>query len=307
LAPRVDVDRFLTFWAMEVLLAHWDGYAGDANNYYVYADPATGRMEFIPWGIDDVFGGREISPQSILARGLLARRLYLLPETRGRYADRLRGLLASVWREGDLLAEVDRMEALIASVLDPDGSLGRAAAIEGVRQFIRDRRAVLLAELDPEPPEWTEPLRTSVCFREVGTMRATFSTTWGSTASGNPFASGEAAIELAFESGTPAFDAQGALAGYDVDGRAIFLPVGHLPDGTLVQVVAWLPAALVAPGRYPIDWVGCEGQVQVIPPLGLGDPHPAAFLGEGTLVLEEASVVDGAPVQGTIASTLLFW
>ena len=37
LASAIDLDRFLTFWAVEVLIRHWDGYAGNRNNFYVYA------------------------------------------------------------------------------------------------------------------------------------------------------------------------------------------------------------------------------------------------------------------------------
>lgn len=30
----VDLDRLMTFWAVEVLLTHRDGFAGNANNYF---------------------------------------------------------------------------------------------------------------------------------------------------------------------------------------------------------------------------------------------------------------------------------
>ena len=35
LGEIVDLDRFLSFWATEVLVGHWDGYAGDRNNYWI--------------------------------------------------------------------------------------------------------------------------------------------------------------------------------------------------------------------------------------------------------------------------------
>ena len=43
-----DVDAFLTFWAVEVLVAHMDGYSGNANNFYLYHDPTSGRLRFQP-------------------------------------------------------------------------------------------------------------------------------------------------------------------------------------------------------------------------------------------------------------------
>ncbi|MEZ4366923.1 MAG: CotH kinase family protein [Kofleriaceae bacterium] len=52
----VDVDRFLRFWAIETMTAHWDGYAGNDNNFFVYADPTGGKLTFLPWGTDQLFG-----------------------------------------------------------------------------------------------------------------------------------------------------------------------------------------------------------------------------------------------------------
>ncbi|HKO49081.1 MAG TPA: CotH kinase family protein [Polyangiaceae bacterium] len=58
-----NADQFATFWAMEVLLKHWDGYTVGRNNTYVYNDvvatsgtqsPATVDFKFIPWGIDQI-------------------------------------------------------------------------------------------------------------------------------------------------------------------------------------------------------------------------------------------------------------
>ncbi|MEZ4463884.1 MAG: hypothetical protein R3F43_05020 [bacterium] len=30
---------------MEAITGHWDGYAGNANNYYFYDDPTSGLVE----------------------------------------------------------------------------------------------------------------------------------------------------------------------------------------------------------------------------------------------------------------------
>jgi hypothetical protein len=59
----VDVDQFARFWAMEVLLRHWDGYGTGANNTYVYNDvvatsgtqsDSTVNFKFIPYGFDQI-------------------------------------------------------------------------------------------------------------------------------------------------------------------------------------------------------------------------------------------------------------
>ena len=61
----VDVDELLTYWAIEALTAHWDGYVYDLsvpgrvptatqplanpwpNNFYAYHDPETGKFVLI--------------------------------------------------------------------------------------------------------------------------------------------------------------------------------------------------------------------------------------------------------------------
>ena len=56
----LDMDQFLKVYAMEFFLKHWDGYADNTNNTYIYNDvtavaaPGVGNVKFkmIPWGID---------------------------------------------------------------------------------------------------------------------------------------------------------------------------------------------------------------------------------------------------------------
>ena len=58
-----DMDQFLKIYAMEFFLKHWDGYADNTNNTYIYNDvtavaaPGVGDIKFkmIPWGIDQTF------------------------------------------------------------------------------------------------------------------------------------------------------------------------------------------------------------------------------------------------------------
>jgi hypothetical protein len=56
----LDLDQFIKLYAMEFFLKHWDGYAGNTNNTYIYNDltaveaPGVDNVKFkmIPWGID---------------------------------------------------------------------------------------------------------------------------------------------------------------------------------------------------------------------------------------------------------------
>ena len=59
----LDLDQFIKIFAMEFFLKHWDGYANNTNNCYIYNDvnavaaPGVNNVKFkmIPWGVDQIF------------------------------------------------------------------------------------------------------------------------------------------------------------------------------------------------------------------------------------------------------------
>jgi hypothetical protein len=71
----LDVDRFLSFIAMELLTTHWDGYLIHINNYRLYHDPKTEKMVFITHGLDWAFRRPNVSLdpplKSAVARAVL--------------------------------------------------------------------------------------------------------------------------------------------------------------------------------------------------------------------------------------------
>ena len=121
----VDIDRFIDFWAVTSLIQFWDSYPGAANNFYCYNNPSSGKFEFIPWAPDSAFrdGWFAVNPRpkSVYADGYLALRLYGLPQIRQQYRQRMRELLATVWDEEGILAELDRMVALLSPHSPPAG------------------------------------------------------------------------------------------------------------------------------------------------------------------------------------------
>lgn len=51
-----DVDSYLKTLAIEILTGHWDGYAFNKNNYYLYQRPSDGKFMFIEYDMDNTFG-----------------------------------------------------------------------------------------------------------------------------------------------------------------------------------------------------------------------------------------------------------
>ena len=96
LAKVLDVDKFLNFLAVEMMVANWDGYALHQNNYRIYHDSVTERLCFIPHGLDNTLfeTGLPLMPprKSVLAAALLE-----TAEDREVFRQRVAGLLPQVF------------------------------------------------------------------------------------------------------------------------------------------------------------------------------------------------------------------
>ncbi len=92
LAEHLDTGRFLTFMAAEVILAHRDGYSLARNNYRVTFESGSGRVWFLPHGMDQLFAAPELPGKPQMA-GAVARAVMETPEGNRQYEARFRALL----------------------------------------------------------------------------------------------------------------------------------------------------------------------------------------------------------------------
>lgn len=292
LDPLVDVEQFLDYWAAEVLIGHSDSYSGLANNFFAYNDPDTGRFVFMPWGVDATFqNGGVLNSEfaSVAANGMLTRRLYLLPETRDRYIARLRSHLDTVWDEGELLDEIDRMADLVSAP---------SAEVEANRQFVRDRRGQITSELAAGPPVWDVPFKPNAkpCFEMNGDVTATFQTTWNTLGAPDIFAAGTGSMTGTIDSAPVVSQRTGSAAGPS-EGRVVIQVLAQHANGTFtITFVSIEPAAFVVAAAIPIG-----GQAAVYRYTPATDSFESiGFVLEGTLRLDAVSQTDGGAVRGSM-------
>jgi spore coat protein H len=117
----VDLDRFISMLAGEVLMAHWDGYWLNRNNYCVYNDPAVKRMTFIPHGLDNMFQLPTMSWRPTM-QGLLMRAVIHTPQGQRAYRERISQLLTNDFKIEALTNRIDAIAARIRPVLEPEGA-----------------------------------------------------------------------------------------------------------------------------------------------------------------------------------------
>ena len=265
----VDLPGFMRFWAVESLIHHRDGYASNRNNFYVYRDPKTSLLHFLPWGTDNVLRPFEKRPPGmphlVFAHALLARRLYAHPDGRKQYVAAMQAILAKAWDEKHLLAEVDRMAALVAmtaklytfpNAQQAGGSAAMATMLQVMRTFIQTRRAPIEAELKAAP-SWPFPLTDKFCFELSVEATGTFASTMGTLNKGDPFKLGSGSITAKTAQGVLGPAKTGAMAGWNKEN----------PDRLQLQMVFQHPTSpglLVVMGlQVPKDEIVVDAPIQL--------------------------------------------
>jgi len=149
LEKTLDVERFLSFMAVEVIVAHWDGYSLNRNNFRIFHDRGTDRMVFLPQGLDQTFQRKEIAAMPAM-KGLVAKAVLEVPEFAQRFRAREAELLtntfqAELWvkRLREVAGQVQR-ELADSEPSTAESYINRAAAY---RRRLQQRFAALRTEL----------------------------------------------------------------------------------------------------------------------------------------------------------------
>ena len=131
----LDVDRFLSFVAMELLTTHWDGYAIHFNNYRLYHDPGTDKMVFITHGLDWAFRRPNVSIEPPL-KSVVVRAVLTTPRGQKLYQERIGKLSTEVFKVPVI---IDRMEQALAKIRRAGFDAGDIANIERRAGVMRER------------------------------------------------------------------------------------------------------------------------------------------------------------------------
>lgn len=324
----LDLDAFITLWASEVLIGHWDGYATNRNNFYIFRPKKAGLFYFTPWGPDSAFWdtGPFIHvpvPKSFKARGYLCERLWELPAVRERYRAEMQRLLNEVWDEKKLLSQLQQVRTLTKPYSTvPEAAVDKASL--SITRFIETRRGEVQAELDLPATDWPDlgakfkPGAGSM-MEVRGTFRSVFTVPDDEAVAGEDpgsalFASipasligtGEASIEFAIDGEThQPFTRYGVRAtpgdpdfirkGYPVIELLASSDSGHPPWRLLLILDPYQLAE--GKNQLEIDHFTVWAQLTQGEP-GSEDAQTTAFGISGSLDLEEFSLQPGAPVSG---------
>jgi len=152
----LDIDKFLDFLAVEMMVASWDGYAFHQNNYRVYHDPISNKMVFIPHGQDNTFFefGLGLMPPrtSVLVSALLA-----TPSEREAFRERVAALLPRVLDPVAMRAHVEEGVTRLSAGASPAQAAAWKHRGDLLQRCIEARAQHIRDELDgirPATPEF---------------------------------------------------------------------------------------------------------------------------------------------------------
>ena len=152
LEKLVDLDRFYSLLALDIMTWNWDGYSIGKNNYRVFHDLGTDRIVFMPHGMDQMFWSPE-GPIVTGRGGCVARAILGTAEGRRRYLERFTQIRQDIF---DLKTVTNRLNAIylrIHPAVRDDGVVARIvngshdSAVNVLRSRIVQRARSMDAQL----------------------------------------------------------------------------------------------------------------------------------------------------------------
>lgn len=155
LSSRLDIDNYLRWLGGAVLTGNYDGFD---QNYAIYQNRATGRWSMVPWDYEGTWGrncfGKSIGADLVEIGGYnsLTRKLLGHPPFKKRYKDLLRVLLGNAFTERSIMPRAEKLHREIAPYMRAErlargAYAGFSGELKTIREYIRDRRAILIRDL----------------------------------------------------------------------------------------------------------------------------------------------------------------
>ena len=195
----LDVDQFLRFLAVNVLLTNLDSFLGGNQNHYIYLEPESNKFQFFPWDMDISFGvfpfngtpetRRKLSIDHPGGKGhIMIERVLNIPRHKKTYHDYLDTYLNTIFAEDKMHQQIEKVGEFVRPMVKINGPKA-TDGFDGVladspnwyeehpiNYFVTKRRESVRRQLDGEseghilhdpPPNWPEIIGWSIAFFSV--------------------------------------------------------------------------------------------------------------------------------------------
>ena len=147
---RLDFDAYMTYFALEGVVADWDGPAYNINNYMLYHNPADDRMVMVARDFDI---GYDVTFDPLKPPVFkLAQRIRAIPELSDAWTAEIGRVMETSWDLEVMFARIDRVVDLFRRYEPPRGRVADdvsklVAFAPGLKQLLDKRRAQWLEGL----------------------------------------------------------------------------------------------------------------------------------------------------------------
>jgi spore coat protein H len=163
-----DVDAFLRWLAADTIIQNWDTYGTMAHNYYLYTNPGTGKVTWIPWDNNEALnakrgggpggqggGVRALDLSTVSERWPLIRYLADDPVYLAKYKQNLKEIIQTAFQPDALAATYQKYHDLIAPSVQKETSGytqlksldGFNSSVAGLVQQAKERSAAVMEYL----------------------------------------------------------------------------------------------------------------------------------------------------------------
>ncbi|MDA7511218.1 CotH kinase family protein, partial [Verrucomicrobia bacterium] len=150
LGEILDLDRFLSHLATDVMLFNWDGYHLNRNNYRIFNDRSQGKLVFMPHGLDQLFENPD-GPIFPMYQGKVSRAVMEIPRMQQAYFERIGDLVNDLFDVERLHDRIDRTAEVIRRDLalnDPAEIPDYLEEVSELKERVARRYETLRRELD---------------------------------------------------------------------------------------------------------------------------------------------------------------
>ena len=129
----LDMDQFARFLAANVLISSYDGFLSTGQNFYMYLEPRSNKLGFIPWDLDSAWGNIWIATRTEyenasvwhpwVGKHRLLERVMGLEEFRETYRAHLEDFLTRLLAPERLQKKVDELAGVLREPIAAESSL----------------------------------------------------------------------------------------------------------------------------------------------------------------------------------------
>ena len=149
LRATFDIDAFAEFYAVNQVIGNWDTYGGYAHNFYLYTDPESSQIVFVPWDFDlafDASGPSDRTLSSFNGQWPLLQAVARDVDFGTLFRNKLQAVAVGELEEGRLTARVEELETLLTEAIErenqvrPDATSSFQAGLASLRAHLQSQQ-----------------------------------------------------------------------------------------------------------------------------------------------------------------------